>query len=616
MFWNIQNLSRKKTGAPGAGMYLDPAREGQYISEYIASVVRLNQIKILAILEVLGAGGTQVAQYIKTALGDDWDYVISSVQRHNERKERCIVFWDKSDGSGIAGLKTDAADNPASHWTYGHVDDNSLNQFFETVGWRNDREKQIQCYNGLVYGGYLKDLVTAKKTNADKNRERDTAAQLKEIYIYEEATYSDDEIEEPPRKRRKPNKRRSKKKSGSRLYVNDDIVSSALPNFTFSYRIDGNKWKAMKDENEDIVLKDENGAINTTLLTDDQLKLLRTNLVQTDILTFGDTNERNPFLVNFNIKDENGDLVHLLIVPFHASNPKRALNINESTTMKFSAINNMADCVPFQKNITMLLGGDTNVNAFESVNSCRIYKFEKKELDGEYRYWPTVPDTLPNPFINITTNKINASALPMGNGQDAVSSIKDIDVALSNYNPDVLNDINYNYKSEAYDKFFFKTSTNQIVAKNTKVLDLILIMNHQKAALAGSVYNTDLAVAGVRFFKSRWSDEFAIAKVNTIGAGIYTENLSLFVPDEDLAMRNTVDAKRREINAFKRNVPKSRDAIKKKADVMLNTLNLITSFNNARYTVPENQFIAFFVYSSISDHFPIITEIGQPAPTT
>ncbi len=593
--------------------FLDTPPDRQYCLEYIKTVLETYSIDVLILLEAVGSTGDNVAFQLSYIL-KNWKYKISSGQRAESRRERYIIFWRETPQNGIMGLTPQPEKDFPSCWLYSTVDDNSLKNFFDSVGWGNNRNKQVDLYNTLVTSGYIAKLIDVNsniqeeiKTVLKKRKRRDNGED--EPFIPERP--------KPKRKRRAPRASGSTVASASITYTSADTLAYDALKYSFNYSITGSGYNRLANEKEDLYLIDELGNPKNLGLTTTQLTKLKNILININLIKFGTEQARSPFLVSLDLK-KNSTTFPFLIAAFHAPNPTESqTEFKVKTKLKYAAINNLSECPALTSSLNLLIAGDFNVSYKETTSAVTTFEYEFYDVNGatpgsgkeDYGYWPSTRLNLANPYINIEQEPIEA---PSVLGVDEKTSIKDALGVLGRYSKSNFAYSNFDYLKETYDKFFFRSKgTNRLKEGSNSVVDLVAIMNKQNDVMAdeeNSIYDEDIAQAGMRYFKSNLSQSVITEKVKQIGGKDYAKLLLDIVPSKYIACENSpVNAKRIEIEYLKKQQITKKET--ELVNMVENSLDLLVALQPKTVIVPANSYLSFFAYAGFSDHLPIYMDI-------
>ncbi len=618
MSWNIKQFGESTLTGVANSFAGDKLTADQACIDYIKTIIVQKEIKIVALLEVTGSQCDHLISFFKPAL-PGWKFAYTSPQRHKTKHERYIVMWDENPNSGIVGLNENPANNPSASWLYRIFDDNTMAAFFKSIGWENNRVKQIQCFNTLATSGYITELEKVRQL------EKDAVATKKRKRIeFDENSDDDDGDEDGPFLPSSKEKRvavpgGSDNSSGGIVMTKKNY--EPLPDdqgvLSFSYLVDGARWNILNSvAGSTLELKDGSGNPVDLGLTALQLQMLKNVLVMTDLIGFPDKTSRSPFIVNFILSDNSGKNYPLMIAAMHAPNPtdnNKDQFDKTVTKMKYAAINNLSMCTPFEKVDNFLLMGDFNVTNDEAAAPAKAIEYKKCDPAREklaYGFWPMKPILLAKPFTNIINAPINAKSLfdtipPPVESKTSLQTNKKVFLNLA---PTNFSDNTFEYLSEAYDKFFFKGIPAQVKAGIPQVVDLVAITDQSGAAKDQSPYNPTIAASAMSLYKTKLN----IAKIEkwtekTLGGKAWTKFQRKMLPDKYVTMEPVAKrAKIAEIAATEKH-----EAVENLATIINNSSRLLREINDKpEMTVPTKRIYAFMAYSKLSDHLPIMVELN------
>jgi hypothetical protein len=580
------------------------------VIDYIVTLIRQKNIKVLGLLETVGSQGSRIAKLLGDAL-PGWQVLLSSGQRHSSRHERYLILWDATPGSGILNLQQAPIDNPSTCWLHSTIDDMALSDFFNAVGW--NRAEQMECFNTLYRSGYLANMqevlnnedTTIKKLSAKRPLPLD-------IFIPDD---SSDEEDDGYEDEGYDSGEEFKTVPGPRLKQTTVLVELPADQAkgTFSYRVNGDEWQNLRtDPDLELNLFDKDKQPTQLGLNPAQLTQLKNILIQTDIVTFPDQESRSPLLLNLLIGTDPGPAAVLTIGLFHAPNPddNGVLLGNKSIRLKFPGINNLASCNAFLGDNNVLIMGDFNVETPEVAAGLNVVQYDKRDLESEgFGYWPTRSIPLENPFESITGFPVGARALLPNN---ELTSIKVFRSVISEQAPTNFANAAITYKSQPYDKFFFKADRTQMSATNATVVDLVQIMDASTNGVNGSVYNRTIARQGMKMYKSKLNDLMVYTISENVGGDTWTQNKSQYIPDS-VPLGSTVEDRRQQFAYLQAQA--DYENYRALVDTIQNAENLLSAIKPPTYDVPHSQVVSFFTYESLTHHLPIMVDINVPDPT-
>lgn len=159
MSWNIQKMGAAKIDAEVTGSESNdpraytPPSDQTYILDYIVKVIRLNQVDIIGIMEVMGSEGDWLKDQLISMLKPEvWNGVVSSKQVGNPREEY-IYLWKES--SNLLSLNAAQPYGPSAASLINTIDDNSMAPFFNTMPPGYNHET---IYDALTWNGYIKNF--------------------------------------------------------------------------------------------------------------------------------------------------------------------------------------------------------------------------------------------------------------------------------------------------------------------------------------------------------------------------------------------------------------------------------------------------------------------------
>jgi hypothetical protein len=608
MSWNIQKLGSSKidgergdiNGKPREAPYLVQEENVFYSLDYIVSISINYNLDILCIMEVTTQSGKKIMDYLineldKLAGSKIWKGVASTVQTGGTY-EQYVIIWKNQ--PGILSIEINPEKLPSPAWLYNTVDYQSLYYFFDSLEKTGTEAEQLKrkddIIDALVSSGYIKP---GRRTNAEKKKDA-----------------KDKEEEEYDDKSSKSSSRRSRRGKNLVLVQNDNNQPAIAGHSShISYRLVVDKWKRLKDEGAELVLNDKDGNPLNPPLTSDQLKILKGTLEQIGVILFPNTFSRSPYLLNLTVGD--GTTTYpLQLALIHTPGPP-AWNSYTTTVDKvvlFPAINNLTLCDPLVNADNLLLAGDFNLSQNDALYGGSKEYSVYLNTKNQWVYKPRGAFIDFDLFERYTNAPLHASDLI---GVNTPTSLTTHDYA---FRTSSLADSKgtlapAEYLSEPYDKFFLRSKV--ITKKDANVVDLIQVMsesnNGQKPKNTYNIYNPDISAAGVKFYKTRYTEEELQAQINFKYESLKRKRNNN--DDENppskkvLDSTDTVQLKRQEHATIK-----AENKINEEAAIVegINVLeNAIMELSPGSVTVAPNSGISFFVYRSFSDHLPILAEL-------
>jgi hypothetical protein len=333
---------------------------------------------------------------------------------------------------------------------------------------------------------------------------------------------------------------------------------------------------------------------NPPALSQDQLVSLTNVLIATDIIQFPTANDRPPFLLNLSLTNTDYDEVTLLLSILHAPGPQEE--------KRFSAFYNQRLSSAFQKATNLLVMGDFNINGPDRENASFLEYDRLKNEEGDITFGPVSSSKVfKDPFSALLSPPIFAEDLL---GDDVKTSIKDPSSEVTFEN----------YKSEAYDKFFFKSTSpfQPLTHDNTAgCVDMALAMYPD--APEKDLYSEELAKLGVRYYKTRATEDEITKVLNNIRQKKKRKAASQAKNKKNVKKRlvsqrstigpGSVNSKRNEADTI---LIDTGDAELLMIDDTINTVSdAVAMLKPATVQIPPNFNTFLTVYGAISDHMPI-----------